>query len=455
MDIRAIGKYSKHIALFGKLLRISDLRVSYEGNSLDDQLRLYYSRAAMCVNEECDMRVPCNCFENILVENCTFVEHYDTLMCDDIHEAEDRFLILIAKMFDLTEPFMLEKTLVHFLKRDVTEEELAMHDSNNHKKNINVFKWVCILNARIEEFKTIYNFEIKQKRLAVILSGYLRHSQHHSHLPLIQDKNVDIFIHTWNEYGFKNEMRLIDNVWLSGCDCMIDVDSLQDLYKPVKISVEDNRKILDEFSLLRSISPVFLYAGQAKDDATKYVNSQLYSLNAAYQMVCDHETENGFKYDGILRLMFDYQIEFIDLTGVLKDLDSADVHFPHAGCNCHKHAGGGGGCMLCDKNKEHDKHGNDLCDLWFYGRRDLVGPACEMYFKAFQVLSDNHAANMEFLSGSNYSVSKDGFVYISSTKDIEEKFVCFYPERILREVLTGTCCKSSKFIRGKLIQKSM
>lgn len=454
MDIRAIGKYSKHIALFGKLLRISELRISYEGDCLDDQLKLYYSRVVMCLNEECDMRLPCNCFENIPVDNFTFIEHYDILNCNDIHDAEERFLILIAKMFDITEPFMLEKTLVHFMKRDVSEEELTAHESNNHKKNINVFKWVCILNARIEEYKSIYNVSVKQKRLAVVLSGYLRSWQYQSHRPLIEAQNVDIFIHCWSEYGFKNKMRLIDNIWLSNMDSDIDADKLKDIYKPVKIIVEDNRKILDSFSLLGSISPICLYSGQAKDDATKYVNSQLYSLNAAYKLVCEHEIENGFQYDGILRLMFDYQIECIDMQSMFKDLDLAELYFPHANCNSHKHTGGGGGCLLCDKNKEHDKHGNDLCDLWFYGRRDLIGPACEMYLKAFEVLSKNHGSNIEMLKCSNYSVNKDSCVYINNTRDIEEKFICFYPERILREVLCGTCCKSSKRITGKITQST-
>lgn len=454
MDIRAIGKYSKHIALFGKLLRIFNLRISYEGDCVDDQLRLYYSRTAVCLNEECDMRVSCNCFEHIQVDNLQLIEHYDILLCDDIHEAEDRFLILIAKMYDFTEPFMLEKTLVHFLKREVSESEITMHESNNYKKNINIFKWICILNARIDEYKSIYNVAVRPKRIAVILSGYLRSWQYTSHLPLIKASNVDIFIHTWNDYGFKNRNRLIDNIWLSNQSQEIDVDHIKEVYNPVSIIIEDNKKILDRFTLMGSISPIFLYSGQARDDATKYVNSQLYSLNAAYKLVCEHERINGFEYDGILRLMFDYQIESIDLASILADIDTPDMYFPHAACNSHKHPGGGGGCLLCDKRIIHEKHGNDLCDLWFYGKRDVAAIACEMYLRAFQVLSDNHEHNLQHLKSSGYGVHKDGYAYISNTKDIEGKFVCFYPERILREVLKGVGCKSSMNIKGRINQNN-
>lgn len=448
MDIRAIGKYSKHIALFGKLLRISDLRVSYEGDCLDDQLRLYYSRVIICLNEECDTRASCNCLEHIKVENVELSEHYDTLACDDIHEAEDNFLILIAKMLDLTEPFMVEKTLVHFLKRDVTEDEIMLHESNNHKKNINVFKWICIINAKVD--KSMYDVVIKPKRIAVLLSGYLRCWQHKSHVPLIEDANVDIFIHTWSDYGFKNKQRLIDNIWLSNHSCNIDADMVKEIYKPIRMNVEDNRKILEGFSIKHSINPIFLYAGQPKDDATKYVNSQLYSLNAAYKSMCEYELEEEFKYDGVIRLMFDYHIDSIDIPSILKDMDNAELFFPHATYNGHKHAGGGGGCMLCDENKPHDRHGNDLCDLWFYGRRDMIDPACEIYLKAFQVLSENHISNLDNLKLSSHAVKE--FIYINSTKDIEEKFVCFYPERLLREVLCGVKCKSSKRMSGKLIR---
>ena len=139
--------------------------------------------------------------------------------------------------------------------------------------------------------------------------------------------------------------------------------------------VENNEDLLDSFSLSGKISPIFLYSGQAKDDATKYINSQLYSINAAYKLICEYEIEQGFKYDAIIKLRFDYNISHLNFTKIQEEIADDCMYFPHADCNSHKHAGGGGGCISCDKLLAHDNHTNDLCDIWFYGNRETY--ACK------------------------------------------------------------------------------
>jgi hypothetical protein len=291
----------------------------------------------------------------------------------------------------------------------------------------------------------------KNKRIAVLFSGYMRDYKYTSHIPIINSIYTDVFIHTWADTGFKNMKRHIDNnKWLLDDNKLIDFNLLIRQYCPVKISVENNRGKLNEFSLINKIDPIFLYSGQAKDDASKYINSQLYSLYMAYKLMCDYENEHNFKYDGIIRLRFDLNIVNIDWTGIFEDIDTNNMFFPHAACNNHKHCGGGGGCLSCDKNIEHDKHTNDICDLWFYGKRDIVAIGCELYLNSLKILEENHEHNLQELEKSKIYKKHGNFVYISHMIDIEEKFVCFYPERLLREIYKDIPCMSSKHLCGKL-----
>ena len=352
---------------------------------------------------------------------------------------------------------MLENTIKHLIRRDSNEAELIYHDSNNSKKNINTFRWVCILNVCEEckpmNYRKMFVPVIRNvnSKIAVLFCGYIRNNKYTSHLPIINSEQCDVFIHTWDDYGHKNDARLINHVWLSNKISKIDPEALKKMYKPVSMLVENNRDMLDSFSIKDKISPLFLYAGQARDDASRYINSQLYSLHAGYKLICDYEVAHGFKYDAILRLRFDFNITNINWMGILTDVQSDNMFFPHAACNAHRHTGGGGGCMSCDSNTPHEKHTNDICDIWFYGKRDVASKACEMYLNGLAVMQENHEHNMALLKDDRvYSATKDNYVYITSTRDIENKYVAFYPERILRETLRGIACKSSKNISGKI-----
>jgi hypothetical protein len=457
MNIIARGKYSKHVALFAKLLHIPDLKVQYVDEGLNDEMLQYYKRICNIVKKEINFDIVIGQFEHMKIENPSLDEGYE-IDCSEgkISDIENAFLKYIKDSVDLYGNDGLKNSIEFLVKRESNEKEISFHTQNNYKKNINMFTWIVILNLCDETkemgYRNIFTQVVMPKcgpRIAVILCGFLRNHKYTSHIPIINSCHVDIFIHTWDDYGFKNERRLIEQSWLSKKSVPINEDQIRQQYKPVAMLVENNAEKLKTFSLKGKISPVFLYSGQAKDDATKYINSQLYSIYSAYQLVCKHEEENNFKYDAILRMRFDYNLLNINWTGILEDITTPYMFFPHAACNGHKHSGGGGGCLSCDKQELHDKHTNDICDIWFYGKRDVAAKACEVFLHGLEILEKNHDENMLMLSRSAYS-EKDGFVYISSTKDIEDKFVAFYPERLLREALEGIPCKSSRNMSGRI-----
>ena len=463
MDILAKGKYSKHIALFAKLLRLDNLKISYSDNIIDDELKTYYKQVSSIVKKETSYDIQPIVLEQLLIQNDILDSNTVILSCDEsISKAEEDFINMIDRILNLSNTRFLEVSISHIVKRQTNETEIIYHQENNLKKNINVFMWICILNLCKENKNLGYrdffinglkNIPITKSRVAVLFCGYLRQNKYESHLQLINSPHTDVFIHTWDEHGFKNNRRLIDKSWLSNNKTEIDIDLLKNQYKPVKIKIENNYELLDELSLINKIKPIFLYSGQAKDDASKFINSQLYSIYSAYQLMCEYEKEQGFKYDAIIRLRFDYNITHLDWTSILQEINlgSEGMYFPHASCNSHSHPNGGGGCLSCDKDIEHEKHTNDMCDIWCYGTRHAAGIACETYLHALDIMKINHEANMEALKTSRYSITKDGnFVYISSTKDIENEYVCMYPERLSREHLTGISCKSSKHIQGRI-----
>jgi hypothetical protein len=285
-----------------------------------------------------------------------------------------------------------------------------------------------------------------------MLCGHIRRVLNHvdMHNMFIKYPNIDIFIHTWDDYGFKNKDT--DSSWLKETNEKINVDFIKNHYNPVSMVVENNKSILSSLSLVGQIKPIFLYGGQARDDATKYINSQLYTIHKCFLLVKEHEDKNNFKYDAVMKFRFDYVPFFFDLDNIIKNMDEDTIWFPHARHNKHSHYGGGGGCLSCDNCQSHQHHTNDVCDIWYYGKRDLMEHVCNLYIDAPKILERHTTSNLEKLRDLRISHHEKGdFVYINSAANIEKHIVCYYPERLLREHLQGIPCKSCSAIHGGVI----
>ena len=463
IHIKLTGTYSKHIALFLKLLHLDNVSSFFTNNDITSDLRNYYKNVSLIVKKETRYDIAPNVFEFVELKNDDVsMQNVVEIDCSEsITQSENNFISSIKDLIDLTPDHYVKSSIEHIIKRNSNSAELQYHSFHHSVNGINCFTWICILNACEESAKLGYReffvdaFRTLPKcrpRIAVLMCGYLRNYKYSSHLQLLNSPYVDVFIHTWDDHGFKNERRLIDKSWLSNVKTPINVETIVKQYRPVKMKVETNSELLDSFSLLGKVHPLFLYSGQAKDDASKYINSQLYSIWAAYNLMRDHENEKGFEYDAIIRLRFDFNITHLDWSGIVEDINKNSIYFPDACTNGHKHSGGGGGCISCDRDLQHDKHTNDLCDIWFYGRRDLACQACELFLQSEKIMKEHHDENMKALRECNgrYSITKEGYVYISSTKDIETTFVAMYPERLLREELHHIPCKSSRRICGRI-----
>ncbi len=126
----------------------------------------------------------------------------------------------------------------------------------------------------------------------LVKTGFLTHQK------FILDKyDTDVFIHTWydenkdklNECGGEYEMN------------QTVIDDVLNLYKPVKVIVENQRTDLTEITHNHAGPPIFPQV------------SMFYSMMKSNDLKTEHEKENNFKYDVVIRSRFD--------SGLLKEID--------------------------------------------------------------------------------------------------------------------------------------
>lgn len=355
--------------------------------------------------------------------------------------------------------------------------------SVNNDKFINLFSWIHLLYFSVEGKKNNldvylswinlfkmekFNINLNTPIIAVILSGYSRDFITHypSHKIYIENPYIDIFIHTWTHkgprYEFKNQFA--------------DIITLKNLYNPTKIIIEDNQAMISGFSLLNKLNPIFLAWGQQGDDATRYVNGQLYSTWKAMTLIEQYEITNNIKYNGIIKMNFNMDITNFNFKGIIIDISKNFFGQDKNGLyvankyyntfNTHIYPYTGGGCSRCDIESryinysfipKHPYHFNDISQSWFWANRIIGQKACELYLHATQIMIDNQQQNIANYPNVRYKQYRE-FIYIQEPVNYQGKvyniddknklMVCFYPERLMREYMNNNSCISSINISG-------
>jgi hypothetical protein len=79
---------------------------------------------------------------------------------------------------------------------------------------------------------------------------------------------------------------------------------------------------------------LFFKQGQEKDDASFYVNANLYSLYRASLLVKEFEEENSFQYEGVLKIPFCFDITQFVWSSIAKNISLGDnVVWTSNGCS--------------------------------------------------------------------------------------------------------------------------
>ena len=330
--------------------------------------------------------------------------------------------------------------------RKITNDEITYHSRNiNKHKNVLEFVYEII---ECDEFRHKYVLPIM--KIAVCFFGYTRDMERNikTHKNLLKLK-PDVFIHTFSSSGKKSATRYKGNTWINKDELnnTININLINETYNPKKIIIEKNE--LDTFSINdgRTI-PLLIY--QAHDDATKYINSQLYTKYRVCEMKKQYETDNKLLYDMVILTRFDFGFEMLNIKNLL-NLDMGKIHFP--GCNSHHaHLGKGGGCLQCDTSQYHfgSSHANDICDVWTISCSSNIDYVSKLYIAAKQILRDTRYATNNYIIKNNVKHKRDkNFVYVYERFE-EDRLVCYYPERLLREYLKNHICVTYNNIHGRI-----
>jgi hypothetical protein len=454
MKLLLDGIYAQHIFFFAKMLNSEHIISSIKNYKLSN----IYMNYVISVIKETGYHITADTLYN-LINNISLEEKESNIIidCNDLKTAEKEIFNIICPniSYNTCDQKTIEHTIQLFFNRPVTSHELRYHITNNKKHDM--FTWMLILMYCQEGQNVIrHNNNInKNVKIAVIFCGHVRNFRYTiiSQKKIINNPIFDIFCHTWDDIGIKNDRRNITKEWLNPNSAKLDIESIKQHYNPKKIKVENNKEMLSKLSLRNKINPIFLFAYQARDDATKYISSQLYSIYQGYKLVEEYEIENNIKYDGIIKLRFDFNINSINIDNIIDDITKHAVYWPHAKSSGHSHRGGGGGCVSCDYNIPHDDHTNDLCDVWYYANRELGQKISELYLHAENILRNNQEHNFRMLKEHPEIRHQkvDDFIYIESFDDIEKYIRAFYPEGLSRRYLRGIRCLSSMNICGRIV----
>lgn len=336
--------------------------------------------------------------------------------------------------------------ILRIFNRTVNQSELDYHSNNasTHKHLLNFIYEII----ECDEFKQKYVLPIM--KIAVCFFGYTRDLERNikTHANLFR-LNPDIFIHTFTSSGKKSTARYRGGEWIKENELnnQINVTLINNTYKPKKIVIEKND--LQKFSINDGrIIPLLIY--QAHDDATRYINSQLYTKHCVCELMRQYEAANKISYDIVILTRFDFGYELLELRELL-GLDMSNIYFP--GFNSgHGHPGKGGGCLNCDAGKYHFgcTHSNDMCDVWAISCSSNIVLLGKLFLDGKQILKNSRYISNDYIIKNNIKHRRDkNFVYVYERFE-EEKLVCYYPERLMREYLKDSICLTYNKIKGRL-----
>ena len=165
----------------------------------------------------------------------------------------------------------------------------------------------------------------------LVKTGFLCHKKF-----ILDRYNTDVFIHTWYD---ENQNKVVE----CGGEYEINeniIKEVNELYNPKNILIENQRTDLKEIIHNHPGPPIFPQV------------SMFYSMMISNDLKKQHELENNFKYDVVIRSRFD--------SGLLKNID----------------------LTIVDENKIIGIDAIDselLCDWLFYGNSETMDKMVDVY----------------------------------------------------------------------------
>jgi hypothetical protein len=340
----------------------------------------------------------------------------------------------------------------------MTRNELKFLFEKYLGRNFEESEWNTHKNKMYSSFENeISNCDeklLKTKKIAILLTGHIRkNSILDGILKLSKTHDVDIFVHTWDNLGFKGTETDLNT--LSNEDSVIG--EIEKLPNVVKYKIENNKDYIDS---LMDIKGYFNFSSPEK-----FIKSQLYSINQTYKLLEDHINNTNVEYLSVMRFRFDSKIEeFILNTSIIDDINNNNIIFVPNRDNDHTHLDNGTSCWACDNmyykhslKKVHIfEHTNVICDLFAYGSVKSMKKYCSLYLEYDKLIVSFNEANLESAKTNNQNLSKVNDDYklngYRGHVDSLYYFYCSYPERLLQKYLKDYMLVESKNVKLKLIR---
>ena len=270
--------------------------------------------------------------------------------------------------------------------------------------------------------------------------------------------DLSFYFHCWSETGLvkRLENEFIEGEYVRGR--YSDFDQLVSWLNPEAFSIES---LSPEFEQKTENFPnVILNINQAGKRA---ILSQVYSIERANDIRREFERLNPkLRADVVLRLRFDLfplELQIEDYLWLVEN-KSVPVVFVQSP-RYHRHPGGGGGCLECERFfqeyrhfpdcnarfqeflKNHQVHGNDICDLFAAATPAIMDRYASLFSRAEAIWQEINAHNADADRHAELAVEgvelHPDLRIVSVSGDygqtIENNVHCFYPEKLLRFAL--------------------
>lgn len=334
-----------------------------------------------------------------------------------------------------------------YLNRPPTNVDVSLHQHKNYK-NFEIELSGCDEFVRLQNSPKVN----KKGKIAILLSGHIRRNNITPSLKLLDDYDYDVFIHTWDNLGFKgSETNLNDKTDLSLIQRKISE------IPNVKSSLVENNK-----NFITRLKPVkFNYFNCSSDEV--FIKSQLYSISKSYEIFEKYQIETNTKYDLVIRNRFENQFtEFVVDEQLLKDVTNKLIFVPNSDCGHHHPDSNSTTCLTCEKMYEQHhlknvhifEHSHVICDIFAYGNQQSMKQYCSLYDKydsfnrSFE--DKNHKCLIENnikheIKNNSYLLPHSGQGHLNSLYYLN----CSYPERLLQFQLKDYLLPTSKKIKIK------
>jgi hypothetical protein len=333
-----------------------------------------------------------------------------------------------------------------YLKRDFSDYEWKVHN----RKDYDSFEHEL---RNCEEYHNTSKIDDRFK-IGILLTGHIRNNDIlQGILRKIKKLDYDVFIHTWDNIGKKNNETNLNDV-LEMDKVNFEISKIPNVKS---VLIENNKKVI---SKIKTINGYFNYSSPEV-----FIKSQLYSINQSFKLLEEYSEKTKTKYDIIFKFRFDTNIDtFILDDDLIKDIIENNIIFVPNGDNNHIHSDYGTSCHACDtmyykyglKKVHIFAHTTIICDLFAYGSYKSMKDYCDVYNHYDNINKSFIDENMESLktNGENVVFENGNYMMQGYEGHIDScyYFNCSYPERVLQVHLKKYMLIQSKKVKLNLVR---